>query len=77
MESSPEQQEIYLGFAAKPKKGNFDIVNFPHKIGGLPVFIIPQVESILSTSFCAVPAFILVEPDMASAPVSAQIKIYR
>lgn len=33
--------DVILGFAEAPKKGDFSLKNFPSKIGGLPVWLVP------------------------------------
>jgi len=42
--SSKEDYFISVGFAENPKKADFDIENFPSKIGGLPVWLIPPED---------------------------------
>ena len=42
---------VQLGFAETPKKGDFDLKNFPSKIGGLPVWLIPLSDNIEESFF--------------------------
>ena len=50
--SSPNKNEpVQLGFAEEPRKGDFDVQNFPSKIGGLPVWLIPLSNNIEESFF--------------------------
>ena len=37
---------VYLGFAEKGKESDFNIKNFPSKLGGLPIWIAPLENNI-------------------------------
>ena len=49
--SSNNNDPVQLGFAEKPKKGDFDLKNFPSKIGGLPTWLIPLSDNIDESFF--------------------------
>ena len=50
--SSPNKSDpIQLGFAEEPRKGDFDLKNFPSKIGGLPVWLLPLSNNIDESFF--------------------------
>ena len=55
MESSPSSNNkgdpVQLGFAEEPRKGDFDLKNFPSKIGGLPVWLMPLSNNIDESFF--------------------------
>ena len=52
MESSSSNNEVVqLGFPETPRKGDFDIKNFPSKIGGLPVWLLPLSNNIDESFF--------------------------
>ena len=56
MESySSSNDPVQLGFAESPKKGDFELKNFPSKIGGLPVWLLPlsnNIDESFFTCFC-------------------------
>ena len=48
-------EPVQLGFAEAPKKGDFELKNFPSKIGGLPVWLLPlsnNIDESFFTCFC-------------------------
>ena len=48
MESKIEIEEdkiVYLGFAEKGKESDFNIKNFPSKLGGLPIWFLPLTNN--------------------------------
>jgi pre-rRNA-processing protein TSR4 len=47
-----EDYLINLGFAENPKKGDLDLENFPSKIGGLPIWLIPPEDINISHFKC-------------------------
>ena len=49
--SNNKNDPVQLGFAEEPKKGDFDLKNFPSKIGGLPVWLLPLSNNISETFF--------------------------
>ncbi len=50
--SSPNKSDpVQLGFAEEPRKGDFDLKNFPSKIGGLPVWLLPLSNNIDESFF--------------------------
>ena len=49
--SNNKNDPVQLGFAEEPKKGDFDLKNFPSKIGGLPVWLLPLSKNISETFF--------------------------
>ena len=50
--SSPNKNDpVQLGFAEEPRKGDFDLKNFPSKIGGLPVWLLPLSNNIDESFF--------------------------
>jgi len=50
--SSPNKNDpVQLGFAQEPRKGDFDLKNFPSKIGGLPVWLLPLSNNIDESFF--------------------------
>ena len=52
MESSPNSNEpVQLGFAETPRKGDFELKNFPSKIGGLPIWLLPLSNNIDKSFF--------------------------
>ena len=52
MESSQNPNEpVQLGFAETPRKGDFELKNFPSKIGGLPVWLLPLTNNIDKSFF--------------------------
>ena len=42
---------VQLGFAEQPRKGDFDLQNFPSKIGGLPIWLVPLSNNIPESFF--------------------------
>jgi hypothetical protein len=44
--------QVSLGFAEKPRKGDFDYESFPSKIGGLPVWLFPPKDLDISFFEC-------------------------
>ena len=54
MESSSSNKNsdpVQLGFAETPRKGDFELKNFPSKIGGLPVWLLPLSNNIDESFF--------------------------
>ena len=54
MESKIEIEEdkiVYLGFAEKGKESDFNIKNFPSKLGGLPIWFLPLTNNINESFF--------------------------
>ena len=49
--SSSNNEVVQLGFPETPRKGDFDIKNFPSKIGGLPVWLLPLSNNIDESFF--------------------------
>ena len=49
--SSSNNEPVQLGFAEVPRKGDFDLKNFPSKIGGLPVWLLPLSNNIDESFF--------------------------
>ena len=44
-------EPVQLGFAETPRKGDLDLKNFPSKIGGLPVWLLPLSNNIDESFF--------------------------
>merc|ERR1711957_1094548 len=44
MEKTLTHEEVFLGFADTPSKGDFKYENFPSKIGGKPVWLYPPTD---------------------------------
>ena len=49
--SNYKNDPVQLGFAENPRKGDFDLKNFPSKIGGLPVWLMPLSKNIPESFF--------------------------
>ena len=49
--SSNNNDPVQLGFAEIPRKGDLDLKNFPSKIGGLPVWLLPLSNNIDESFF--------------------------
>ena len=49
--SNYKSEPVQLGFAEQPRKGDFDLKNFPSKIGGLPVWLMPLSKNIPESFF--------------------------
>ena len=49
--STNKNEPVQLGFAEQPRKGDFDLKNFPSKIGGLPVWLLPLSNNIDESFF--------------------------
>ena len=49
--SNYKNDPVPLGFAENPRKGDFDLKNFPSKIGGLPVWLMPLSKNIPESFF--------------------------
>ena len=49
--SNYKNDPVQLGFADNPRKGDFDLKNFPSKIGGLPVWLMPLSKNIPESFF--------------------------
>ena len=49
--SNNNNDPVQLGFAETPKKGDLDLKNFPSKIGGLPVWLLPLSNNIDESFF--------------------------
>ena len=49
--SNNNNDPVQLGFAETPRKGDLDLKNFPSKIGGLPVWLLPLSNNIDESFF--------------------------
>jgi pre-rRNA-processing protein TSR4 len=49
--SNNNNDPVQLGFAEVPRKGDLDLENFPSKIGGLPVWLLPLSNNIDESFF--------------------------
>ena len=49
--SNYKSEPVQLGFAEEPRKDDFDLKNFPSKIGGLPVWLMPLSNNIPESFF--------------------------
>ena len=49
--SGNKNDPVQLGFAEQPRKGDFDLKNFPSKIGGLPVWLLPLSNNLDESFF--------------------------
>ena len=49
--SNYKNDPVQVGFAENPRKGDFDLKNFPSKIGGLPVWLMPLSKNIPESFF--------------------------
>ena len=49
--SNNNNDPVQLGFAEIPRKGDLDLKNFPSKIGGLPVWLLPLSNNIDESFF--------------------------
>ena len=44
-------EPVQLGFAEAPRKGDLNLENFPSKLGGLPVWLLPLSKNIDESFF--------------------------
>ena len=49
--SNNKSDPVQLGFAEQPRKGDLELKNFPSKIGGLPVWLMPLSNNISESFF--------------------------